>query len=240
MAFTLRFIRPPANSLGELRTSGDCPLSMRELEEIAAEVRAEYAVLASGEKRLLEPKTRLASLPSGVRFRVEVEPGIDHRSPTLVLRYGVQVPEAGAVMEAQPSWPRDLTEELQRLMQMRPLSELLGPERAALSYALAELSQVAGSSAPTLAVLLLAGYLTLAEQSGKLAGDALRSSLYALAARGLERVLPGSRGVRAARSEDEAAFVEGTTVARYLAGLLNLLPRRFMERAEPASMSAAP
>jgi hypothetical protein len=227
MSFTLRFIRPPANSQGELRASENCPLSMRELEDIAGEVRAEYATLASGEKRILEPKTRLPSLPMGVRFRVEVEPGLDHRSPTLVLRYGVQTPEPGTVMEAQPSWPHDLAEELQRLLQMRPLSELPAPERAALSFAMAEMSQVTTGSAPTLAVLLLAGYLTLSEQSAKLAGDMLRSGLYALAARGLERIFRPARGVRTARPEDDSTMQpEGTTAVRYLAGLLNLLPRR--------------
>ncbi len=227
MGFTLRFIRPPANSLGELRASENCPLTSRELEDIAAEVRGDYTALAGGERRVLEPKTRLSSLAGPVRFRVEVEAGLDHRSPTLVLRYGIHSQDEAAILEAQPSWPQDLIAELQRLLQLRPLADLPGPERAALAYAVTEMSQAAPGSAPTLAVLLLAGYLTLAEQSGKLAGDVLRGGLYALAARGLDRVLRPARGMRPGRPEDEtAALAEGTAAARYLAGLLNLLPRR--------------
>lgn len=127
-------------------------------------------------------------------FQVRVENGQINRQPTLVLEEVIQMPRPATVVSPKPDWVAAFIADLDRVMNVPAHRGALRPvEQVALDYARDEMRSLAESNAPAMSPLLLAGYLSVVEQTTA-PRDPERACIYRLALRGLDRLLPSALG----------------------------------------------
>jgi hypothetical protein len=173
--------RHPVPATREVQAEG---LSKAEVNDL------EQAILARYEQLRREPTSTIC-----VRLRqdlVENREPSGARQPTLLIRPSPPANGEPAHREPGPSRPTPAGWAGRLFADAaRPAEEPSMPrfEARAVVAAIEELQALEAEAPEGLAVLLLAGYLALAEQVCR-AQDAARAAVYALALRGLDRILP--------------------------------------------------
>ncbi len=172
---------------------GKPPFDGAELGELERELVSRYERLARG------GMSGALTLRSS-RFAVEVQPGNNPRQPKLLLRL-LQNNEGLPRLSVAPAahWSEGLFQEVRPALDGPTGAQFLH-ERGALTTVLDELRSLTGASGVGLGVVLLAGYLTTAEQHCR-EHDPARSGVYVLAWRCLSRFLPEAGAGALAPSE---------------------------------------
>jgi hypothetical protein len=192
MTLTLIFREDPRTGQPRLEVKNGA-ISSSDQKRIEAELRRRYTHLIHKGASTIEFPREWRSLPEPARFRVYVEKGADGRCPTLILEQEpagseetLPIDDAGRDHQpTRPDWVAGFIAELQRMKAPQVLEALKSPDRVGLCFAVDEMAFLAQQDPSTLAPLLMAGYLTIAERMCKNQDDE-RIGLYVLAARGLD------------------------------------------------------
>ncbi|MBA4063628.1 MAG: hypothetical protein C0501_07930 [Isosphaera sp.] len=214
----LTFEQEPGQTTPRLRprAGSAVPWAEGELRELEADLIRRYPDMIKGKVETVAFRDRV--------LRVTVRADGRTRMPGVVLTDAAAPAPTPA---AGPGWLDGLLQDVDRLRAEAGSPGLDPRERTALGCAVDELRGLAGQVGPgCVAGVLLAGYLTQAEHTVK-AADPDGAAVYAVALRGLEKVLArlgaddGRIPGRAGRGAADAAAPRGA-VSRLLRRLLGL------------------